>query len=228
MGCRQMSAGADFELSQTQEKDSTLLRPKEFTAVVTNAFAKGAESPAQSESWKRVHSVPGVVKKTLPNVRSDENWGRFEHPSVLVSAWKQPRVVLEKHKLIRSTSEVHRKDATVGRPRVLSSTVPEVSSTKGGRKGLPTQPRSGERMHSRPGADTEAVTKLSLNNGRSTHPAESEAAAWKQLPSAKQKVTRPSSRGKMLVVGFAVANAARMSVTNVVVKDIEARIEVRK
>jgi hypothetical protein len=92
--------------------------------------------------WKRVHSVPGVVKKTLPNVRSDENWGRFEHPSVLVSAWKQPRVVLEKHKLIRSTSEVHRKDATVGRPRVLSSTVPEVSSTKGGRKGLPTQPRS--------------------------------------------------------------------------------------
>jgi hypothetical protein len=32
----------------------------------------------------------------------------------------------------------------------------------------------------------------------------------------------------MLVVGFAVANAARMSVTNVVVKDIEAGIEVGK
>jgi hypothetical protein len=108
------------------------------------------------------------------------NCRTFAHPSVTVVAWKQSWVADGKHKLMRSTSDVQRKEATVLRPRVLRSTVPaEFERMPEARApstpSLPPQAGSlytgllcpgniyietyGERMHSSPGAESDAVAK---------------------------------------------------------------------
>jgi hypothetical protein len=114
----------------------------------------------------------------------------FVQPLVTVEAWKHLFAATSgKQRLMMSASGVQRKDPTVGRPRVLGATVRAELDRMQLRPGFPTHSSSlqawicvgsanhvsretgthGEKVHSTPGAEREAVAKGLLNKWRSTY-----------------------------------------------------------